>query len=467
MYKKYFGFQKEPFSITPDTELFYCSKIHEEILEVIEYQLNKRRGFIILTGDTGTGKTLICRTLLNSLHNCEFALILNPFLNATEILYYICKDFGLLNDNEQPNTGELFHILTDFLITTFNKGKNAVIIVDESQNLSLEAFEMIRQISNIELENNKLVQIIFVGQLELLEKINSDRLKQLRQRISTILKLEPLNFEETQNYINFRVQETLKYKKFLFDRAALKTLYKYSKGYPRILNQIAEISLITAYNRNKNRVSKKDVEAASKEYFLSSYKEKKTKKPFILTTLLALILLFAGIYYFYGINTHNSKKDFLLHFKTNNVTVANITDNLSVKKAVTDNKTHLKFPKYLDNKTIAINKDNLSLKNISFDNKTDTKRLLSTLKREKPINKIKINKKIFYNVFIAPTEDKKVYINRIKKLKLAKINYFSRNISGKYYIYIAYLSKFENAETLRKKLVSLGIHNIKIKTVIK
>jgi general secretion pathway protein A len=286
MYKKYFGFQTEPFAITPDSELFYCSEQIEEVINVIEYQLNKRRGFLLLTGDVGTGKTILCRTLLNKLVDFNTTLILNPFLNEKEILYYICKDFGIIKDNSNINKGGLFHLLTKFLVTSYKKGKNSLIIVDEAQNLSFEAFEMIRQISNIELEDTKLVQIIFAGQPELIDKINLKEYRQLRQRISTVIELGPLTLDDTVNYINFRIQETLHYKRFLFTNAALKLIYKYTNGIPRDINQLAEISLITAFANNHKTVTRRDVKIAAKEY----YKKFVKKKPKI--TLISLIVIF-------------------------------------------------------------------------------------------------------------------------------------------------------------------------------
>jgi general secretion pathway protein A len=292
MYKEFFGFKSEPFNITPDSELFYCSEQIDEITTVIEYQLQKRRGFIVLTGDVGTGKTVLCRTLLNKLVNFNTTLVLKPFLNEKEILYYICKDFGIIKDNSEINKGELFHLLTSFFVNTYKEGKNNLIIVDEAQNLSFESFEMIRQISNIELEDTKLVQILFAGQPELIEKLNRKEFRQLRQRIGSVLELKPLNQTDTFNYINFRVQETMHYKRFLFTRAALKLIYKYTKGVPREINQLSELSLIAAFANNHKTVTKKDVKTASVEYY-KKFSQKKDKK--LVWFLIAACLIVGAI----------------------------------------------------------------------------------------------------------------------------------------------------------------------------
>jgi general secretion pathway protein A len=289
MYKEFFGFKSEPFNITPDSDLFYCSEQIDEIITVIEYYLQKRRGFLVLTGDVGTGKTVLCRTLLNKLVNFNTTLVLNPFLNEKEILYYICKDFGIIEDNSEINKGELFHLLTTFFVDTYNEGKNNLIIVDEAQNLSFESFEMIRQISNIEMEDSKLVQILFAGQPELIEKLNKQEYRQLRQRIGTVLELKPFNQTDTFNYINFRVQETMHYKKFLFTSGALKLIHRYTRGVPREINQLSELSLIAAFANNHKIVTKKDVKTASAEYY-KKFSQKRDKKFFWFLIAVCLIV---------------------------------------------------------------------------------------------------------------------------------------------------------------------------------
>jgi general secretion pathway protein A len=329
MYKEYFGFKTEPFNITPDPDLFYCSDQIDEIIKALEYILDKRRGFIVLTGDVGTGKTILSRTLLNKLANFNTTLILNPFLNEEEMLYYICKDFGITKDKSKSykhsaipffkklfsknktekeddeeetnelsiNKGELFYLLAKFFVKSYKQGKNNLIIVDEAQNLSFEAFEMIRQISNIELDDTKLVQILFVGQPELIDKLNKREYRQLKQRITTVLEMKPLNLTDTINYINFRVQETLHYKKFLFTNSALKLIYKYSKGVPREINQIAELSLTAAFSNNHKMVTKRDVKTAAKEYY-RKYNIKQNNSVLILLTILCfLIILFFYLKY--------------------------------------------------------------------------------------------------------------------------------------------------------------------------
>ncbi len=409
MYKEFFGFIREPFNITPETELFYCSKIHEEALNVIEYILEKRRGYVVLTGEVGTGKTLLCKTLIKRLHNYHKSFIINPFLTPEELLIQICKDFKIeINNNEK--TGELFEKIKNFLINSYKKGENAVIIVDEAQNLSFNTFEMLRQISNIELEEAKLVQIILSGQQELLEKLNSEKLRQLSQRISTVIELKPLNFEETKNYINFRTNESLKYKKYIFSDAAIKKIYQYSKGYPREINQIAEIALLIAYSKNHKTVTKEDAVEAGKEYY---YKKKIVKKDSnkrlkILVFILIVLIIFCGIYYY----------------------------NLFTTKL------------------------------------TPPRKSLSIIKRKKIIDnkadKIKTkNQNTYFDIYIGPFS-KKILFTEIRKLKSKKINFFVAKTNDNHYIiHLGFFRKPENLNNVLKKLKMYGFTNVNIKKIKK
>ena len=315
MYKEFFGFIKEPFNIAPDPELFYCSKNHEEVIEVIEYQLEKRKGFVVLTGEVGTGKTLICRTLINKLYNFYVSYIMNPFVSPEELLFKIAKDFGIFC-NEDEKIGRLYEKINDFLIKIYNEGKNAVIIVDEAQHLTFDTFEIIRQISNIELDNAKLIQILLAGQQELVDKLNTKELRQLNQRISTILELNPLSKEETKNYINFRLQQSLKYNKYLFTDSAINKIYEYSKGFPREINQIADIALLVAFSKQHKRVSKSDVIEAAKEYYKKRkiVKYKNNRKKVLVTLLIALIF-----FLIYGYYAKFNEKLNIRHFLKKNI----------------------------------------------------------------------------------------------------------------------------------------------------
>jgi general secretion pathway protein A len=294
MYTEFFGFKDEPFRLTPDPEYFYCSPSHEEAIRVIEYGISGRKGFMMLTGEVGTGKTTLCRVLLNQIVDVETALILNPLLSPSEILRSIVRDFDISFD-EQAGDGALYNLLVEYFTALYRKGKNALIIVDESQNLMFESLEMIRQISNIEMENAKLVQVLLVGQPELVQKLSGHQYRQLRQRIALKAVLGHFDPSETENYVNYRLQQALRYNKFLFDKDALKLLHKESAGIPRQINQLADLSLLIASSRSRKKVTVSDVVMASTEYYQEELPEKETKGkalPYAIGFILLLVLVY-------------------------------------------------------------------------------------------------------------------------------------------------------------------------------
>ncbi len=265
MYREFFGFEDEPFRLTPDPDFFYDSEEHDDAIKTIDYAVRARKGIIVLVGDVGVGKTTLSRILLNNLIDTQVSLVLNPFLSEDEILKYIAKDFGL--EIEGKDKGEIFQDLVGYFVKLYKKNNNVLIIVDEAQHLSFESMEMLRQISNIEMENAKLVQILLVGQSELINKLNQDKLRQIKQRIAYWVYLKGLNREETKGYIEFRVSQALRYKRSIFNDRAIKYIYKLTRGNPREINQLAEMGLIFAASRNSKKVYPKDIVLAAKEYY--------------------------------------------------------------------------------------------------------------------------------------------------------------------------------------------------------
>ncbi|AEA34103.1 ExeA family protein [Hippea maritima] len=265
MYKEFFGFDDDPFRLTPDPGFFYSSEEHDDAIKTIEYAIKARKGLFVLVGEVGVGKTTLSRVLLNKLINVEVSLLLNPFLSADETLNYIATDFGL--KIEGKDRGKIFQELVDFFVGLYKSNKNALIIVDESQHMSFESMEMLRQISNIEMENAKLVQILLVGQSELINKLNQDKYRQIKQRVAYWVYLKGLSLEETKAYIEFRTNQALKYRKTIFKDKAIKYIYKLTKGNPREINQLAETCLILAAANKKKKISPKEVVLAAKEYY--------------------------------------------------------------------------------------------------------------------------------------------------------------------------------------------------------
>ena len=259
MYKDFFHFNQDPFNNTPNHHLLFLSLQHEEALESMVYGIKQRKGFIAIIGDIGTGKTTLCRSLLQRIQNhVNTAVIFNPMLSVPELLLAINDDFGLKSSTDRSIKSQI-DALNRFLLTRLKQNQNAVVIIDEAQHLTTEAFEMLRMLSNLETEDKKLLQIIFVGQRELEGKLASPELKQLNQRISIRYYLKPLNFQETCGYIVHRLALVSQECSVQFEETALKRVYKHSGGVPRIINNLCDRALLDAYAERQHTITKKTI----------------------------------------------------------------------------------------------------------------------------------------------------------------------------------------------------------------
>jgi general secretion pathway protein A len=263
MYESFYGFKEKPFALTPDPRYFYPSRAHREALDHLLYGIREREGFIVITGDVGTGKTTLCRAILTQLEEgTTTAVILNPILSEDELLRAILRDFGLTAAGRTKN--ELIAELNEFLIQTIMAGRRAVLIVDEAQNLSHGLLEQIRLLSNLETERDKLIQIILVGQLQLLTHLASPELKQLNQRVSVRYRLRPLTYQETCQYIYHRLMVAGGTTGVSFAAAALKTVFSFSQGIPRLINLAADRALLQGYTDQAREITKQRAKAAVK-----------------------------------------------------------------------------------------------------------------------------------------------------------------------------------------------------------
>jgi general secretion pathway protein A len=254
MYNQFFGFRERPFRLVPDPDYLFLSKSHEEALAYLKYAVAEEEGFVEIIGEVGTGKTMLCRAFLENLAaDTETAYIFNPKMNAKELLKAVNDEFGIPSHLE--DTKSLIDVLNVFLMEKRAEGKKAILIIDEAQNLSTEVLEQIRLLSNLETTKNKLLQIILVGQPELGNLLDSYELRQLSQRISLSCYIKPLNFFETKEYIRHRIQVASQKTPPIFTRAAVRRIYKYSGGIPRLINIACDRSLLTAYGLNKEKVT--------------------------------------------------------------------------------------------------------------------------------------------------------------------------------------------------------------------
>jgi general secretion pathway protein A len=264
MYCAFYGLQERPFSITPDPRFLFLSQSHQEALGHLLYGIEERRGFITITGEVGTGKTLLCRALLGRLgHQVRTALILNSFMSDLELLRSINEDFGI--PAQGTTRKELIDTLNDFLLEEFRDGRNAVLIIDEAQNLAPAVLEQIRMLSNLETERGKLLQIILVGQPELQQQLARADLRQLNQRIALRYHIQPFDRQETADYIHHRLLVAGSHGDVRFSRRALSLIYRHSEGIPRRINLLCDRALLLGYVQGSSGIDQHIVRRANAE----------------------------------------------------------------------------------------------------------------------------------------------------------------------------------------------------------
>ena len=254
MYEAFYGLTEKPFNLTPDPRFLYLSDKHKEAFAHLMFGIKNRCGFVMVSGEIGTGKTTICRSLLNQLDDdIEVAVILNPCLSPEELLRKVNEDFGI--DTKADTVKGLIDELNDYLLERNAQGKNCVLLIDEAQNLPPGILEQVRLLSNIETETQKLLQIVLVGQPELAQHLELPELRQLNQRITARYHLEPLSFDETLQYIAFRLRQAGGRKKVHFSRAAVRAVYKHSGGTPRVINAVCDRALLIGFTREVRDIS--------------------------------------------------------------------------------------------------------------------------------------------------------------------------------------------------------------------
>lgn len=265
MYLYHFGMRELPFSLTPNTSFYFGLPSHNEAMQVLMTALQTGEGFIKVTGEVGTGKTLLCRKLLNEMPDAfEVAYLPNPSLSPGEIRFALASELGIKNISK-INQQQLTQKIQLKLLELNQKGKGVVLVVDEAQTIPWESFETMRLFTNLETESRKLVQVVMFGQPELDEMLASSRLRQLRQRITFSYKLRSLNKEELAAYVNHRLATAGYQGASVFSPAALTALYKYSMGIPRLANIICHKALMLAYGEGQHSVSRKQIGLAAKD----------------------------------------------------------------------------------------------------------------------------------------------------------------------------------------------------------
>ncbi len=270
MYKRFYNLQRNPFDITPDPSFLFPTKKHNEALAALYYGVKRRKGFVVLTGEVGTGKTVLVRCLLQILNraNVAFAYVFNPVLSPMEFLQYVAGDLRL--ETAGQNKTELLLELSSYVIARHQKGLTTVLVVDEAHHLSTEVLEEIRLLTNLETGESKLLQILLVGQQELDEKLDSVNLRQLKQRIALRSHLASLDLEETCGYVYRRMQIAgCANPAGIFPMETVVELHRQSRGLPRLVNTICENALIHGYARQVHSIPAEVVEEIATDFRLN------------------------------------------------------------------------------------------------------------------------------------------------------------------------------------------------------
>lgn len=265
MYNEYFKLNESPFSVAPDPRYLYMSEQHREALAHLMYGFNSNGGFVLLTGEVGTGKTTVCRCMLEQLpEKSSIAFILNPKLTAKEMLATICDEFGIKYTKRTKSIKVFVDMINRYLIHSHSRGRKAVLIIDEAQNLSADVLEQLRLLTNLETNQHKLLQIILLGQPELKDKLARPELRQLSQRIIARYHLGPLSGDDVNAYVKYRLS-VAGLQKQLFPAPAIMKLTRLSGGVPRLINIIADRALLGTYTRGESTVSKSILKEAALE----------------------------------------------------------------------------------------------------------------------------------------------------------------------------------------------------------
>lgn len=259
MYQEYFGFDKMPFNTTPDSRFFFPSSKHAEALASLIYAVAERKGFVVITGEVGAGKTTVCRALLNRIDpNTKVVLITNTNINCDQLFETMCGQLGLESAGKEK--AGILQMLNIYLLEQLEEGNTVLLIIDEAQNLSKDVLEEVRMLSNLETEREKLLQVVLLGQPELRRRLYLPELRQFRQRIVVTYHLSSLSLQETIQYIFYRLKVAGGVDKVKFTRRAVNEIYEYSKGIPRLINIICDSALLSCFVRDVKVISQRIVE---------------------------------------------------------------------------------------------------------------------------------------------------------------------------------------------------------------
>jgi general secretion pathway protein A len=274
MYANYFGLKENPFSLSPEPRYLFLSEQHRDALNCLIYGIKEKKGFVLISGGIGLGKTTICRSLLSSLDDAvETALIFNTAISDLDLLETILGEYGIVLKNKTRNKKYYIDALNEFLLKNFAAGKTAVLLIDEAQNLSHGVLEQIRMLSNLETETEKLLQIILIGQPELANNLMLPALRQLNERITVRYDLKPFSPPEVGQYIRHRLKVSGGPGSVKFTKGALSLIYFFSEGIPRRINALCDRALLIAYTKNLSKIDRKIIKLAVNDIGLDYFQK--------------------------------------------------------------------------------------------------------------------------------------------------------------------------------------------------
>ena len=293
MYTRYFGLIEKPFAIAPNPRYLYMSELHREAMAHLLYGISSEGCIILLTGDVGTGKTTVCRCLLEQLPaTTDIAMILNPKLTIMDLFKTICEELKIPIQEVSPTVKTYVDLLNGYLLEAHARGRNTALIIDEAQNLDIEILEQLRLLTNLETNTNKLLQIVLIGQPELRQILADPQLSQINQRITTRYHLGPLQAADIDTYIQHRIAIAGgNSRNVLFSKRAIEYVAKFSRGIPRVINLLCDHALLGAYADNQDHVSLKIMKKAARELATITNIKSPPTKGLIVTLLLVLLAI--------------------------------------------------------------------------------------------------------------------------------------------------------------------------------